>query len=133
MIIAGAIVFYVTVILFGVDENITSFSVVDGLCHARVWLCVIGFSFLYGTIFAKALRIYYIFSHLKPNSKVVCNIAGNLFQKWTVIVHFTLPIVLPILVCGSTTLVHGQKVALPQTKMGEKFRNFLHPKKSILK
>ena len=74
MIIAGAIVFYVTVILFGVDENITSFSVVDGLCHARIWLCVIGFSLLYGTIFAKALRIYYIFNHLKPNSKVVCNI-----------------------------------------------------------
>ena len=85
MIIAGAIVFYVTVILFGVDENITSFSVVDGLCHARVWLCVIGFSLLYGTIFAKALRIYYIFSHLKPNSKVVCNITGKLFQKWTII------------------------------------------------
>ena len=77
MIIAGAIVFYVTVILFGVDENITSFSVVDSLCHARVWLCVIGFSLLYGTIFAKAWRIYQIFSvNLQPNKKVVSKISN---------------------------------------------------------
>ena len=74
MIIAGAIVFYLTVILFGVDENVASFSTVDGLCHARVWLCVIGFSLLFGTIFAKAWRIYYIFNHSRPNKKVVSGI-----------------------------------------------------------
>ena len=73
MIIAGAIIFYTTVILFGVDENVASFSVVDGLCHARVWLSVIGFSLLFGTIFAKAWRIYYIFNHLRPNKIVVSN------------------------------------------------------------
>ena len=73
MIIAGAIVFYLTVILFGVDENVASFSFVDDLCQTRIWLCVIGFSLLFGTIFAKAWRIYYIFSHLKPNNKTVCN------------------------------------------------------------
>ena len=71
MIIAGAIVFYTVTILFGVDENTASFSVVDGLCQARIWLCVMGFSLLFGTIFAKAARIYYIFNHLKPNSKAV--------------------------------------------------------------
>ena len=74
MIIAGAILFYLTVILFGVDENVASFSTVDGLCHARVWLCVIGFSLLFGTIFAKAWRIYYIFNHSRPNKKVVSGI-----------------------------------------------------------
>ena len=71
MIIAGAIIFYTTVILFGVDENIASFTVVDGLCHARVWLCVIGFSLLFGTIFAKAWRIYYIYSNSQMNKTVV--------------------------------------------------------------
>ena len=71
MIIAGAIVFYTTVILFGVDESIASFSVVDGLCHARVWLCVIGFSLLFGTIFAKAWRIYYIYNNSRLNKTVV--------------------------------------------------------------
>ena len=71
MIVAGAVLFYVTVILFGVDENIASYSTVDGLCHTRIWLVSIGFSLLFGTIFAKTWRIYYIFSHIKPNSKFV--------------------------------------------------------------
>ena len=74
MIIAGAIIFYTTVILFGVDENIASFSVVNVLCHARVWLSVIGFSLLFGTIFAKAWRIYYIYNHLRPNKIVVSKV-----------------------------------------------------------
>ena len=87
MIIAGAIVFYVTVILFGVDENITSFSVVDGLCHARVWLCVIGFSLMFDTIFAKAWRIYYIFNHLKPNKTVVSIVIKVLREKIFAIIH----------------------------------------------
>ena len=73
MIVAGAVVFYVTVILFGVDENVASYSTVDGLCHGRICLAAIGFSLLYGTIFAKTWRIYYIFSHTKPNSKFVSN------------------------------------------------------------
>ena len=71
MIVAGATLFYVTVILFGVDENVSSYSTMDGLCHTRIWLVAIGFSLLYGTIFAKTWRIYYIFSHSKPNSKMV--------------------------------------------------------------
>ena len=71
MIVIGAVILYVTVILFGVDENIASDSVVDGLCQTRVWLCVIGFSLLFGTILAKAWRIYYIFKHSKSNSDTV--------------------------------------------------------------
>ena len=71
MIVAGVILFYVTVILFGVDENVALYSTVDGLCHARIWLVAIGFSLLYGTIFAKTWRIYYIFSHSKQNPKFV--------------------------------------------------------------
>ena len=71
LIIAGAVVYYIMVILFGVDENVASYSTVDELCHTRVWLAAIGFSLLYGTIFAKTWRVYYIFSHTKPNSKFV--------------------------------------------------------------
>lgn len=74
MIIAGAVVFYVTVILFGIDENVASYSTVDGLCHARIWLVTIGFSLLYGTIFAKTWRIYYIFNQAKPKSKLVSTV-----------------------------------------------------------
>ena len=71
LIIAGAVVYYIMVILFGVDENVASYSTVDGLCHAKIWLAAIGFSLLYGTIFAKTWRVYYIFSHTKPNAKFV--------------------------------------------------------------
>ena len=38
MIIAGAVLFYLTVILFGIDENVLSYSKVDKLCQARIWL-----------------------------------------------------------------------------------------------
>jgi len=41
MIVIGAVILYVTVILFkfSVDENIASDSIVNGLCQTRVWLC----------------------------------------------------------------------------------------------
>ena len=71
MIVAGAVVFYIIVILFGVDENVASYSTANNLCQARIWLVSIGFSLLYGTIFAKTWRIYYIFSHVKANAKSV--------------------------------------------------------------
>ena len=35
--IIGAIVFYVDVILFGIDENIASFSTVDALCQVCMY------------------------------------------------------------------------------------------------
>ena len=74
MIIAGAVILYVTVILFGVDESIASDSTVNDLCHGRVWLCVIGFSLLYGTMFAKTWKIYHILKHSKldPDMVKVC-------------------------------------------------------------
>ena len=71
MIVAGAVVFYTIVILFGVDENVASYTTVDELCHTRIWLVSIGLSLLYGTIFAKTWRVYYIFNYSKPNSKFV--------------------------------------------------------------
>ncbi|XP_065899532.1 gamma-aminobutyric acid type B receptor subunit 2-like [Dysidea avara] len=70
MIIAGAVIFYITVILFGVDENVASSPTIDHLCQTRIWLVAIGFSLLYGTIFAKTWRIYYIFNYSTPRSKL---------------------------------------------------------------
>ena len=71
MIIAGAVVSYTIVILFGVDENVASYTIVDGLCHTRIWLLSIGFSLLYGTIFAKTWKIYYTFNRTKSDFKFV--------------------------------------------------------------
>ncbi|XP_065899591.1 gamma-aminobutyric acid type B receptor subunit 2-like [Dysidea avara] len=70
MIIAGAVIFYITVIFFGVDENVASSSTVDHLCQTKVWLVAIGFSLLFGTIFAKTWRIYFIFNYIKPKTKL---------------------------------------------------------------
>jgi len=42
MIVAGAVLFYITVILIGVDENVASSSTVDHLCQTRIWLVAIG-------------------------------------------------------------------------------------------
>jgi len=71
MIIAGAVVFYITVILFGVDENVASFTTVDRLCQTKVWFVAIGFSLFFGTIFAKTWRIYFIFNYIKTKAKLV--------------------------------------------------------------
>ncbi|XP_065899544.1 gamma-aminobutyric acid type B receptor subunit 2-like isoform X2 [Dysidea avara] len=68
LIVIGAIMFYVVVILFGVDENTASFDTVDSLCHTRIWLCAFAFTLLCGTIIAKTYKIYHIFRHTKPNS-----------------------------------------------------------------
>ena len=77
MIVAGAIVFYATVILFGVDENVASDTIVDGLCQTRIWLVSIGFSLLYGTILAKTWKIYYTFNYTKSESKTVRVVLTN--------------------------------------------------------
>ena len=71
MIVAGAIMFYTIVILFGVDENVASHTTVEGLCQTRVWVVSVGFSLLYGTILAKTWRVYYIFSYTTASSKLV--------------------------------------------------------------
>lgn len=74
MIVAGAVMFYTIVILFGVDENVASHTTVDGLCQTRIWLVSIGFSLLYGTIFAKTWKTYYIFKYAKSVSVILANV-----------------------------------------------------------
>jgi len=75
LIVVGAIMFYIIVILFGVDENTASFDTVDRLCHTRIWLCVFAFTLLCGTIIAKTYKIYHIFRHTKPNYTPVSKIS----------------------------------------------------------
>ena len=88
MIVAGAVVFYITVILFGVDENVASSSTVDNLCQTRIWMVAIGFSLLYGTMFAKTWRIYFIFNHAKPNTKLVCKYEPVLSMQASYLISF---------------------------------------------
>ena len=39
LIIVGAILFYIDVILFGIDENVASFHIVDVNCQASTCTC----------------------------------------------------------------------------------------------
>ncbi|XP_065899522.1 gamma-aminobutyric acid type B receptor subunit 2-like isoform X2 [Dysidea avara] len=103
MIIAGAVIFYITVILFGVDENVASSSTVDHLCQTRVWLVAIGFSLLFGSIFAKTWRIYYIFYLARPNSKFAVK-DMHLFGVVAVLVLIDTIIMIPSTVISSAVL-----------------------------
>uniref|UniRef100_A0A1X7VVZ8 G-protein coupled receptors family 3 profile domain-containing protein n=1 Tax=Amphimedon queenslandica TaxID=400682 RepID=A0A1X7VVZ8_AMPQE len=74
VIIIGAMLFYLDIILFGMDEAIIPTSVLNGLCMARVWIVVFAFTLLFGTLFAKTWRVYYIFHssfHQRKPSKWV--------------------------------------------------------------
>lgn len=77
VIIAGIIVFFIEVILFGVDENVASRSTTDALCMTRLWLAALAFTLVMGTILVKSLRVFYIFHstrmQLKKSEKSIEN------------------------------------------------------------
>ncbi|KAL5473442.1 hypothetical protein EMCRGX_G027927 [Ephydatia muelleri] len=69
MIIVGAILFYIDVILFGVDGGVTSSAIASSLCMARIWVASLAFTLVFGTVFVKTWRIYYIFSNARKQRK----------------------------------------------------------------
>ena len=77
LIAVGAVVFYTIVILLGVDENVASYTTVDGLCQTKIWLVSIAFTLLYGPILAKTWKTYYIFNYTKSESNTVRDILTN--------------------------------------------------------
>ena len=59
----GSVMAYLVVLFLGIDENYVtdaSFS-----CHLTIWFAAIAFSLLYGSLLAKAWRIYYVYYHFK--------------------------------------------------------------------
>ena len=143
MIIMGAILFYIDVILFGVDEGIGSpftttslcmvlhtiacccicnlimfkmyskimstSSILFICCQTRIWIASLAFTLVFGTVFVKTWRVYYIFNNArkqkKAHKKVLCvsivkyymrvtNITQNIDLMWNIfqfsIKHFTI-------------------------------------------
>ena len=43
--------------------------------QARIWICAVGFSILFGPILAKTFRVYYIFRSVKLKKKVCVYLA----------------------------------------------------------
>ena len=63
--VVGNILVYLMVILFGIDSNLVSTEVVSGLCQTRLWLGVIAFTLVYGSILAQTFRVFYILRNIK--------------------------------------------------------------------
>lgn len=56
---------YLMVIIFGIDTNLVSTGVASGLCQARLWLGVIAFTLVFGSILAQTFRVFYILRNIK--------------------------------------------------------------------
>ena len=63
--IVGILLVYLLVVLFGIDSNLVPTWVVSGLCQTRLWLGVIAFTLVYGSILAQTFRVFYILRNIK--------------------------------------------------------------------
>ena len=63
--IVGIILVYLMVIIFGIDSNLVSTEMLNGLCQTRLWLGVIAFTLVYGSILAQTFRVFYILTNIK--------------------------------------------------------------------
>ena len=66
---AGAALAYFLVILLGFDETFFSSVGATVTCNVVLWLGVVAFKLTFGALFAKALRIYYIFYNYRVHNK----------------------------------------------------------------
>ena len=65
----GAIILYIDTYFFIIPT--TDPQVVTALCNITPWLTALGYSFCYGTILAKMVRVYYIFDNPTNQQKKV--------------------------------------------------------------
>ena len=63
--IVGIMLVYLMVVLFGIDSNLVPTGVVSVLCQTRLWLGVIAFTLVYGSILAQTFRVFYILRNIK--------------------------------------------------------------------
>ena len=70
LIILGALLFYITIILFAVPTR--DRDVFHGIFKTTPWTIALGFSLCYGTIIMKMFRVYYIINNPLPNKVCPC-------------------------------------------------------------
>ena len=63
--IVGIVLVYLMVVLFGLDSNLVPTWFDVGLCQTRLWLSVIAFTLVYGSILAQTFRVFYILRNIK--------------------------------------------------------------------
>ena len=70
LIIVGCILTYTSVILLGLDSNLTSVEAFPYICTARAWILMSGFTLSFGSMFSKTWRVHSIFTNVQLNKKV---------------------------------------------------------------
>ena len=70
LIIIGCILTYISVILLGLDSNLTSEAAFPYICTARAWILMSGFTLSFGSMFSKTWRVHSIFTNVQLNKKV---------------------------------------------------------------
>lgn len=114
LIVVGVILFYVDVILFGVDEGTpASRCTVNALCMTRLWIASIAFSLLFGTIFVKTWRVYYIFysdnRHKKGKKTVI--------QDWVLYVMVGVLVTVDVVYMIIVTAIPTSRLQLEDVEM----------------
>ncbi|XP_066944177.1 gamma-aminobutyric acid type B receptor subunit 2 isoform X10 [Macrobrachium rosenbergii] len=71
LIIVGCILTYTSVILLGLDSELTSEATFPYICTARAWVLMWGFSLAFGSMFSKTWRVHSIFTDVQLNKKVI--------------------------------------------------------------
>lgn len=71
LIIIGCILTYTSVILLGLDSEMTSEKHFRYVCTARAWVLMSGFTLAFGSMFSKTWRVHAIFTNIKLNKKVI--------------------------------------------------------------
>lgn len=71
LIIIGCILSYSSVILLGLDSNLTSNFLFPYVCTGRAWILMSGFTLSFGSMFSKTWRVHSIFTNVQLNKKVM--------------------------------------------------------------
>ncbi|XP_047740705.1 uncharacterized protein LOC108679805 [Hyalella azteca] len=71
LIIIGCILTYTSVILLGLDSELTSETSFPYICTARAWVLMAGFTLAFGSMFSKTWRVHSIFTDVQLNKKVI--------------------------------------------------------------
>lgn len=71
LIIIGCILTYTSVILLGLDSELTSEESLPFICSVRAWILMSGFTLAFGSMFSKTWRVHTIFTDIKLNKKAI--------------------------------------------------------------
>ncbi|EZA52652.1 Gamma-aminobutyric acid type B receptor subunit [Ooceraea biroi] len=92
LIIIGCILTYSSVIVLGLDSQLSSVTAFPYICAARAWLLMAGFSLAFGSMFSKTWRVHSIFTDVKLNKKVIKDYQLFMVVFILLIVDFTIMI-----------------------------------------